>query len=56
MLAMAIFLLGGCAGLVTGTVSTAYNPQPENDNTFAVIINDNMSLTEQFLTAHIEKK
>jgi hypothetical protein len=51
-----IIALGGCAGIVTGTVSTATYAEPPAERSFTVIAPDSLSLTNRSLTAQIEMK
>ena len=51
-----LIALGGCAGIVTGTVSTATYAEPPAEPLFTVIAPDNATLTDRSLTAQIERK
>jgi|SRR3990172_3550650 len=56
LLLVSVLTLSGCAGVLTGTVSTATYSDPSTKHSFTVITPDNLSLTDRNLSAHIEKK
>lgn len=56
LLLSVVIALSGCAGIVTGTVSTATYGEPPAEPAFTVIAPDSLSLTDRSLTAQIEQK